>query len=287
MRIGLYGRPRNVALAAFAEGAEAAGHSAVFRGVEVFTSDQVESFDVVVVTGIRCAGGRAAIASYQRADVPVLVYDIGHVRRKQGYCRFSPEALMRLPQEPCLPDRFAELGFTPLAGRGDDILVCGEHPVEVAHQTPASAFVGWVEDAIRELRRATSRRIVFRPHPVQTITRSLPGDAVQHPKEIPFQAALERAWAVVGLYGGCATEAILLGIPAYTAPDAMQGPWASGFTEYDLGEIESPRLLSEEERVDFGSRLAYTQWQPRELRKPETVSIILSMAVSDAGKVCA
>lgn len=278
MRVGLYGRSTHDAMAAFAQGASAAGHQVTFRRVGVFTPDQVEDFDVVVITGVwshLTTAPRVCQQVYQERGTPTLVFDAGHVRRKD-YVRFGVNTLYAIPPAPLPRDRFDRLAFDPIRPLGDQVLICQDLPLGLPKGQPASIHAKWAWEVCDKLKDLTDRVVRYRPHPWTVVSGPLPGDEVSDSRQESMDDAMGKAAVVIVRWGGCGTEAILRGVPVICDPGAFYEEYA----EVDLSRVDDPALLPEAKRVEFGSRLAYTQWTLPELTERQNAETILQQALA-------
>jgi len=277
VHVGLYGRSTDDAMAALAQGVSAAGHQVTFRRVEVFKPDQVEDFDLVVVTGIGTSlteAPRLCQRTYHDRGTPTLVYDLGHVRRKE-YHRLGVNRLYAIPLAPLPRDRFDLLGFDSIRPLGDQVLICQDLPLGLPQNQSASLHAQWGWEVYGKLKNVTDRTIRYRPHPFTVSRGSLPGDEVSNARDEPMQEALRQAAVVITRWGGSGTDAILHGVPVVCDPEAFYAEYA----ETDLSMVDDPMLLPEAKRVEFGSRLAYTQWTLTELSERQNAEIILQQAL--------
>lgn len=155
------------------------------------------------------------------------------------------------------PERFAALQveLKPWRTAGRHILVCPNRSFGVGAQVmPAD----WGQRCAGRLRAVTARRVVVRDHP----GNSRPAR--------PLRSDLEGAWACVVWSSGSAVHALAAGIPTFIeAPyHVLKGAGASG-------TVDAPVMP---ERLPHFERMAWAQWQCREIESGEPFRHLLRAA---------
>lgn len=157
-------------------------------------------------------------------------------------------------------DRLLKLGIKvqPWRITGEHILLCGQVPWDAS--VDFINFVEWAHRTAGRLQAVSSRRIVYRPHPlaytptpdgcVKSSNRALADD-------------LKNCWACVTFNSNSAVEAAIAGIPVFAFDE---GSMALPIANYSLDRIETPNMP---DRTQWLSDLAYTQWTPAEMRTGE------------------
>lgn len=131
----------------------------------------------------------------------------------------------------------------------------------IAHQhTPA--FDGhdrqpWFHETIRLLKEKTDRQLILRPHPRDRKRSDLPPGCLVSTRS--FREDLENAWAVVTYDSNMAVDALLYGIPVFTAGKTKADPLAC----HDIEQIVDP---PKPDRQQWAHDLAYSQFNVNELR---------------------
>lgn len=222
--------------------------------------NQYEPADVVVTIGWNHA--IAAIHTDQnKHEKPSLAISDGFVRRgwKPGaYFAVTRNGLHAYgDQIGLMPgDRWAKLGVKLHPWRTNT-----NGHILIAHQhTPA--FDGhdrqpWFHETIRLLRARTKREFILRPHPRDRDRSALPPGCLVSTRS--FREDLENAWAVVTYDSNMAVDALLYGVPVFTAGKTKADPLAC----HDIELIEKP---PKPDRQQWAHDLAYSQWSVNELR---------------------
>lgn len=149
-----------------------------------------------------------------------------------------------------------ELKVHPWRGEGRHILVAGMSDrcaLSIGMQPEE-----WERAAIEELKRHTSRPIVYRPKPSWRTAEPIEGAEFSSQNE-PLRAALKNCHAVVTHHSNVAVDGLVLGIPAF-AWDGVAKPMAL----QDLSRIETP--VFPEGREQWIADIAYCQWNADEMR---------------------
>lgn len=159
--------------------------------------------------------------------------------------------------------------IAPWGQTGDHIIVCGMS--EKAAKYEGYDFEQWERLAIKKLRQATDRPIIYRPKPQKRMRKGRPNpqyppimiDGMEVGYSNPLTRTLEdelrEAWAVVSHHSNCGIDALLAGIPCFTDEGV-----ASVLGHSDLALIETPKAPVDEERRQFAFDVAYCQWNHRE-----------------------
>ena len=152
---------------------------------------------------------------------------------------------------------------------GDLIVICGQH--DASEQWKGLPKMStWIEQQIKEIRRYTTRPILVRPHPRNTITfdeKKFKNVKVRLPKrdfrtydDTDFKATLERTWAVVNHSSNPAMEAIIKGIPVFVSDSSLCHDVGS----ISLADINTPAMPN---RLTWANQLAYTEWFADEIEQ--------------------
>lgn len=115
----------------------------------------------------------------------------------------------------------------------------------------------WATSVVGELRKHTTRPIVYRPKPSWDGAVPIPGTHFSGPKENVMNA-MANAWAVVTHGSNITFEAALEGIPSIVLGNAVAAPISS----HELSEINEPKLGR---RRQWLHNLAYRQFTETEL----------------------
>jgi hypothetical protein len=131
------------------------------------------------------------------------------------------------------------IGLSPRR-HGKEILICP--PTEFACGFYGAEATNWLPQTLARLQTLTDRPLVIR-------TKPRPGDG-----QPSLDAALRNAWAVVTFNSNVAVDALVAGVPVFTAPYSAAAPIAN----IDLGTIESPWFP---DRRPWCYHLAYCQFK--------------------------
>lgn len=157
------------------------------------------------------------------------------------------------------PERWASWDTTisPWRKTGEHVLVCGQRGFGYNAMAMPN---DWPDRVLARLRETTDRPIWFRAHPKRrAVMPSAEYDRVLDWSE-PLEAHLANCWAVVVWGSGCATHALLGGVPAFfEAPHIV----TEGAAERGLGNINNPLYP---DRLPVMERMAWAQWSMSELR---------------------
>jgi len=152
---------------------------------------------------------------------------------------------------------------------GDLIVICGQH--DASEQWKGLPKMStWIEQQITEIRKYTTRPILVRPHPRNTITfdeNKFKNVKVRLPKkdymtydDTDFKATLERTWAVVNHSSNPAMEAVIKGIPVFVSESSL----CHDVGNTKLADINTPAMPN---RLTWANQLAYTEWFADEIEQ--------------------
>lgn len=246
----------------------------VLQNPGVWKQNQIDrTFGLVVVYGL--GNARSIIRDdYAAMGVPVIVMEQGHIERGE-YWQVGIHTINWLPQEECPTDRRLAMGINrPVRRQNADgyVLVLGQKPGDAQHSI--TDMGAWATSQLKVIRRATKRRIVWRPHPKAPI--NVPGfDDTQHP-DMPLEDSFAGAWAVVTHNSNAGLKALLAGLPVFCDPGAM---YAESCTT-DLAKIEKPgpaRGL-----LKLVDRICYAQWTEEEMIEGLAWNFILPRVFPEA-----
>jgi hypothetical protein len=225
------------------------GYAVNHRSLSDFGSNDRESiFTLVAVFGLR-GKGRAIMAEYQRAEVPVLVVDFGYLRRRDHW-QISLNGLNRIPEFACPADRFEALGpgysLWPMKSCEGPTVLCGQLVGDMAHPFDTEKKLNaWL---------AEFPDLEYRAHPL------VAGDTVE-----PVASLLNRAGKIVTWNSNIGNEAWLAGVPVEArAPDAMYGQ------------------VTPENRPEYFARLAYGQWTEAEMQDGSAARFVTEHVLTGA-----
>lgn len=263
MKVCVYGIENQGVLSCFADGLKNIGVHVVWRRHDVFTEDQVEKFDAVVVNGLRKHYLRIRDA-YIAKGIPVMVVDLGHIRNTpMKYYQVGFNNLGWLPEFDCPRDRLEELGITYPGSQSDHegghILIFGQMPDDAAHGMNRAALNEHYVKQIEMLRLFYPKHeIRYRKHPNDhepidsrincTIDRSK-----------TLKEALEGCYFAGSLNSTAGLEAILLGYTTVAEKPCVYK---------ELTCSEGGYFYPDETRfTEVLSRITYAQWTLGEINE--------------------
>lgn len=198
---------------------------------------------------------------------PVVVVDYGYLgnrewktggRLKVSVNHWHPQNYIQKFVHPS--DRFDELKLQvkPMRRGGSHILLAGIGP----KSAPLYKFKHqeWDRLAVRELKKYTTRKIIYRakPNHAEKYER-IPGTVWANPST-PLSQLLEDAWAVVTHHSNVSVDGVLHGVPCFVNDGVALH---AGFK--DLALINEPKILSHKAQIQFLYDVAYTQWSIAEI----------------------
>lgn len=255
----------NYVLRAFYDGCKA---EKTFRGLD----DYVPS-DVAVIMG---TFKRFIPISYRRGNVyhkqqaqglKTVILETGYINRGAGPENHYAAGLDGLNgrawfnNQGSSSDRLLKLGVNvePWRTDGDHVLLCGQVPWDAS--VDFINFTEWAHRTAGRLQTLTTRRIVYRPHPLAFTPTP---DGCWRSTNKVLADDLKNCWACVTFNSNSAVEAAIAGIPVFAFDE---GSMALSIANISLDRIESPNMP---DRTQWLSDLCYAQWTPAEMRSGET-----------------
>ena len=233
--------------------------------------------DVAVIWSVlwqgRMQGYKKIWDEYRNAGKPVIVMEVGGLLRNISF-KIGINGINRDAD-------FANQTFDgqrwplfkhelrPWNPTGDLIVICGQH--DASEQWKGLPKMStWIEQQITEIRKYTTRPILVRPHPRNTITfneNKFKNIKVRLPKrdfmtydDTDFKATLERTWAVVNHSSNPAMEAVIKGIPVFVSESSL----CHDVGNIKLADINTPAMPN---RLTWANKLAYTEWFEDEIEQ--------------------
>ena len=277
IKVGLFGKLSDVPFDGMFRGASAADTRLcpVLQNPGVWKRNQMDrTFDLAVIYGL--GNARSIIRDdYEAIGVPVIVMEQGHIQRGD-YWQVGIHSINWLPDEACPSDRRLSMGInrpkrreTPEDGY---VLVLGQKPGDAQHTI--TNMEAWAASQLRALRAATTRKIIWRPHPLSI--SDVPGFNETHHPDMPLEDSFDGAHAVVTHNSNAGLKALLAGVPVCCDPGAM---YAESCTT-DLALIDKPgpaRGL-----LKLINRICYAQWTQEEMAEGLAWDFILPRIFSEA-----
>lgn len=203
---------------------------------------------------------------YRSRGKPVIVLEVGGLRRNEsfkiginGINRDADFANQTFDDKRWPLFRHTLKQWNPT---GDMIVICGQH--DASEQWKGlPRMEKWIIQQIREIRKYTTRPILVRPHPRNTIQfkeSDFENVKVRLPKrdfrtydDTDFKVTLERTWAVVNHSSNPAMEAVIRGIPVFVSESSL----CHDVGNIELADINTPAMPS---RLNWANWLSYTEW---------------------------
>lgn len=219
---------------AAAAGAQAVGWTTRHIHVGRYRPGQPDQ-DVAAAMVWSVRGTRGAIiADYTSRGFPVLVLELGGIRRDRGAMHLGLNGLNWLPPEPVHEDRTAEWGIQVASEprrttAKAPLVVCGQLGGDAQHNMSEEGIRVWASETIATLRTICPRRpILWRPHP-----RGRPGpdavaaDGISDPADESLSEVLTKAHAMIMYNSSTGWEALAAGVPVICHPSAPYAPVAN------------------------------------------------------------
>ena len=237
--------------------------------------DNSDDADVDVIWSVLFSGRMAANKAIWERNTsnakPTIVLEVGGINRgttwKVGLNGINRDAYFG----PCgnNDDRHRLLGLSlkPWRTHGENILICGQHDKSLQWQG-MSSMSNWFMQTYREIRKHTSRPIIFRPHPrcrLPHIELGLKNVYRQQPGKISgsyddYDMGFNDIWATISYSSNPGIHSIINGIPAFVGPSSLA---------YDVGndidflhDIEKPLTP---DRQQWLNDYAHTEWTVQEI----------------------
>ena len=251
---------------AFERSLRAAGHT-------VYENDM--HCDVAVIWSVlfngRMAGNKPVWDYYTKTGKKVIVLEVGGIKRgttwKVGLNGINRDAYFGPTNNNNDRHRLLGLSLKPWRTSGEFILICGQHDKSLQWQG-MSSISNWFMQTYREIRKHTSRPIIFRPHPrcqLPHIELGLKNVYRQQPGKISgsyddYDMGFNDIWATISYSSNPGIHSIINGIPAFVG---------TGSLAYDVGndidflhDIEAPLMPN---RQQWLNDYAHTEWTVQEI----------------------
>lgn len=267
MKVVAYGDPSGQqGLAASLQGLAALGAEVVNRPSRCGPRYYPADCTFAVMEGIR-SWHRDIWLAYRKARIPIVLIEYGYLARASSpddhaekFWQVSVNKLGWAPSDDCDASRFDALNITPAPWRKGDklkpVLVCGDHPggIDETDDFRWPQIRYWALTALEQIRKATARRVFWRPHPAfPAMITGFNGLSVGPVNWSDYHAAVvyNSNTGNEALLGGCAVFSD--GGAAYTRISGR-----------DLKDIEKPILA---DRAKLFRQISWAQWTLAEIRQ--------------------
>ena len=244
---------------------DAFANSLVDNGYTVVYNDNTA--DVDVIWSVLFHGRMARNKAVWENKKPTIVLEVGGISRgvtwkvglnginRSGY--FSEQGNDR--------HRAAILGLVckPWRSNGDFILICGQHDKSLQWQH-MPRMSNWVMGTIEEVRKHTSRPIVFRPHPrcpLLHIEKEYKHVYRQDPNKIDntyddFDMEFNNVWATISYSSNPGIHSCINGVPAFVSTHSLAYDVANDIDF--LHDIENPVMPDRQQWLNDYAHTEYT-----------------------------
>ncbi len=257
------------------DGLRSIGFNVKHRGATAYRAGETEQFDVVFVSGLH-GQARQVVADYEKKNVPVIVHDLGRVRKDLNHVYLGIGGLHWLPKGKADDKRLKKILFTGTQERpeGKHVLIVGQKGNDQSHQLSNDDLDKLYNALIVEIKKHTDLPIIFRPHPLRSYNQKISGAEVVTPEQESLHEALDGAVAAVMHSSTSGLTALELGVPVFCEKGSFLEPIASGLLD-DLSSIEDPATPDDKDVKNFFQRVSYTQWSVREIVSGAAIKYIV------------
>jgi len=247
---------------AFGESLHTHGHTVV---------DDSFDADVHVIWSVlwngRMSQNKAVWDTAKKENKPVIVLEVGGIQRdttwKVGLNGINRDAYFGPTNNNDDRHRLLGLSLKPWRTHGEFILICGQHDKSLQWQG-MSSMSNWFMQTYREIRKHTSRPIIFRPHPrcqLPHIELGLKNVYRQQPGKISgsyddYDMGFNDIWATISYSSNPGIHSILNGVPAFVGTSSLA---------YDVGndidfmhDIEKPLTPDRQQWLNDYAHTEYT-----------------------------
>lgn len=226
--------------------------------------------DVAVIWSVVWAGrmraNRRVWQHFRSQGKTVIVAEVGMIQRgytwKLGINGTGFDSAHGLP---LMPNRAQQLNIDvkPWTNTGTNVVIaCQRTDSEQWRNQPNIG--AWLTQTIGVIQQYSSRPIVVRPHPRQSIP-PISNCVIQKPLPLAqtydnfnFESGLSNAWCIVNWNSGPGSQAIINGVPAFVGSSSLAAPVAN----LDWTQIENP---VRPDRTGWLEQLAHTEWTIQEI----------------------
>jgi hypothetical protein len=243
----------------FLRGLESQGHTMEQHYPILLEPGQIPKADFILSNGTRYRL-KECIEEMKRKKVPVIVYDLGYMRRANarnpdGYYQMGFNRIGWLPPMECPQDRFDKLGMKVVPVVYDEslktVLVCAQKFGDGQHGMSQSEMVSLMVATCEGFSKR-GFKVLFRPHP------SSPFEiAGVETASGPMEQELVRSSFMVTYNSTSGVEALLHGKPVIALSDTAHYYGVSSSLSED-GTLTVPTVA---ELQSYFNRLAYAQWR--------------------------
>jgi hypothetical protein len=244
---------------------DAFANSLVDNGYTVVYNDNTA--DVDVIWSVLFHGRMARNKAVWENKKPTIVLEVGGISRgvtwKVGLNGINRTAYFGEQDNDRTRADHLGLVCKPWRSNGDFILICGQHDKSLQWQH-MPRMSNWVIGTIEEVRKHTSRPIVFRPHPrcpLLHIEKEYKHVYRQDPNKIDntydnFDMEFNNVWATISYSSNPGIHSCINGVPAFVSTHSLAYDVANDIDF--LHDIENPVMPDRQQWLNDYAHTEYT-----------------------------
>jgi hypothetical protein len=244
---------------------DAFANSLVDNGYTVVYNDNTA--DVDVIWSVLFHGRMARNKAVWENKKPTIVLEVGGISRgvtwKVGLNGINRTAYFGEQDNDRTRADHLGLVCKPWRSNGDFILICGQHDKSLQWQH-MPRMSNWVIGTIEEVRKHTSRPIVFRPHPrcpLLHIEKEYKHVYRQDPNKIDntydnFDMEFNNVWATISYSSNPGIHSCIDGVPAFVSTHSLAYDVANDIDF--LHDIENPVMPDRQQWLNDYAHTEYT-----------------------------
>jgi hypothetical protein len=207
---------------------------------------------------------------FRNENKPVIIVDLGFLGTRKG-----PDGYFKVSVNYWHPTKYFQhkkhdsvrfdrlhIKTKPLRKGGKHILLAGiGHKSAVLYNMKHQS---WDKHAASELMKHTTMPIIYRAKPNNAKSyEKIKGTKWSDP-DIQLTKLLNETWAIVTHHSNAAIDGIINGVPCFVNDGVSLMVGLN-----DLSKIKSPKIITQNEQMQFLCDLSYTQWTINEISSGE------------------
>ncbi len=227
---------------AFANSLVDDGHTVVYNS---------DDSDIDVIWSVLFHGRMARNKAIWQNKKPTIVLEVGGIKRgttwKVGLNGINRDGDNLPHSNDSTRASLLGLELKPWRTAGEYILIAGQHDKSLQWKDMPS-MSNWFLSTYDEIRKHTSRPILFRAHPrcnLPEIERGLKHVYRQQPRQLPstyddYDLGFNNVWATISYSSNPGIHSIINGVPAFVSPSSLAYPVANDIDF--IHDIEDPHM---------------------------------------------
>jgi hypothetical protein len=227
---------------AFANSLVDDGHTVVYNS---------DDSDIDVIWSVLFHGRMARNKAIWQNKKPTIVLEVGGIKRgttwKVGLNGINRDGDNLPHSNDSTRASLLGLELKPWRTAGEYILIAGQHDKSLQWQD-MPRMSNWFLSTYDEIRKHTSRPILFRAHPrcnLPEIERGLKHVYRQQPRQLPstyddYDLGFNNVWATISYSSNPGIHSIINGVPAFVSPSSLAYPVANDIDF--IHDIEDPHM---------------------------------------------